>query len=485
MASRALALTALLSSLLAVQRARADPLPHLSIAKEEGQAELVLGDHWLTTGRVEASPDGVVLIAAEAQGGAPDAAVSVFSSSAQNMQEGSIFVKLRVQGGGGDSGGVSSTGIWLTREVAQVGQGQGQGSSSRKFAGNAPSFVGVGVIVKLCRGCADDGDASITVAINPDGARSEKDIEDYGATCKINAAALPQGSEAFDFSLKIMTFQGMLFVLHDVTNQNLFAECVTQPLDGAHDVFLSAYLGVTAQAGGASPVQGITLVHAKANTRWDHDPGVVVHESPAEQAAREAGGSGEAGQQAGGGEAGGAGVDDPNFHAHGAAAKMNIDEELSKLQLHEWASEQRLAKLESTLHEQLETRLDTLEQSLKSSMGAKLNERIAALENKIKNAAETALVERIAHLEQQFKNDVENKLMGRVEGLEDKLRNQIDAAKSTTMATVADTLTERLTTLEGAMKVACLLAGAFSYFYLYSQLTPPTRFPLSHFSTFA
>ena len=362
MASRALALTALLSSLLAVQRARADPLPHLSIAKEEGQAELVLGDHWLTTGRVHASAEGLMLVPAEAQGGAPDAAVSVFSSSAQNMQEGSIFLKLRVQGGGGDSGGVSSTGIWLTRDVAQMSPGGGGGgSSSRKFAGNSPSFVGVGVIVKLCRGCADDGDASITVAINPDGTRSEKDIEDYGATCKINAASLPQGDAdgaegAFDFSLKIMTFQGMLFVLHDVTNQNLFAECVTQPLDGAHDVFLSARLGVTAQASGASPVQGITLVHAKANTRWDHDPGVVMHASPAEQAAREAGGAGGSGSgvlgaDGGGGEAGGGGAGGGELG--GVAAKMNIDDELSKLQLHEWASEQRLAKLESTLHEQV------------------------------------------------------------------------------------------------------------------------------------
>ena len=53
-----------------------------------------------------------------------------------------------------------------------------------------------------------------------------------------------------------------------------------------------------------------------------------------------------------------------------------------------------------------------------------------------------------------------------MEGLEGKLRNQIDSAKSNTMATVADTLTERLTTLEGAMKVGDLLTYLLTYLCL-------------------
>ena len=240
-----------------------------------------------------------------------------------------------------------------------------------------------------------------------------------------------------------------LDLIHDTTNgvdsfdsqnQNMFQECVTQPLDGAHEVLRTARMGFTTAApsmraaGGTHGnqehrAQAVTIISARANTRWDHDPGFVMHETPGTQDAA-------------------SGSVDGATAAHAA----DIDAELSKLQLHEWASEQRLSKLESQLHEQLESRLDMLETTLKSSMGSKLNERIQALEERIRNTAETALVERIAHLEQQFKTDVENKLMNRVEGIEQKLRNTIDSAGHGVKQETSTKLTSRLTALEKSMK---------------------------------
>merc|ERR1711865_1027302 len=81
--------------------------------------------------------------------------------------------------------------------------------------------------------------------------------------------------------------------------------------------------------------------------------------------------------------------------AESAPDEMNMEEELRKMQMHEWAAEQRLELLETDLQTNVQTRLDKIEEDLKSKTDQSLVDKIAQWEAKLKLSAEQALIDRI------------------------------------------------------------------------------------------
>jgi hypothetical protein len=62
---------------------------------------------------------------------------------------------------------------------------------------------------------------------------------------------------------------------------------------------------------------------------------------------------------------------------------LQPEEQLHKMQLHEWASEQRLEKLERKINTALQQRLDQLESSVHASVDNKLFDRVRDLETRL------------------------------------------------------------------------------------------------------
>ena len=131
---------------------------------------------------------------------------------------------------------------------------------------------------------------------------------------------------------------------------------------------------------------------------------------------------------------------------------LQPEEQLHKMQLHEWASEQRLEKLERKINTALQQRLDQLESSVHASVDNKLFDRVRDLETQFRASAESALTNRIAQIEEQLKVTVEEKLMVRVAALEQQIKGKIATTEASMHAGVESKIASRLQSLEGTMK---------------------------------
>eukprot|EP00937_MAST-01D_sp_MAST-1D-sp2_P008230 g8230.t1 len=355
---------------------------------------------------------GVVL---GAGGDQPGQISQLWSRSPANIDELALFMTFTLAGRGlkGASTCERAThGVWLNGVPVSPSDEEG----TAQLAGRWEKFRGLGVIMDLCAE-GPDGEHNIRLVQNPHGDRSLNDIIAWGHHCRMPDLRWETTShgDIATFSIKIMIAQNMAFVMHDVTATNVYAECVTQPIDGGSEALQQARLGFTSSSGGQ---QRMFLKHALAHSRWDH-PGPASADSGAPEASLSA---------------------------------EEMEEQLSQMKLHEWASEQRLQKLEQTMHASLEQRLDALEVKLKGSMGEKLATRLAALETQLKQGAEDTMNQRVSALETQFRDDVMTTLSRRIEAIEGKVKGQIQDASSTVTDTVDVKLSDRLVALEESMK---------------------------------
>ena len=209
--------------------AHAHELPRFSF-ESKGDGQPLLDSSWLTSGEALQDTKGLQLTH---DGSEPSSVSSAFTSTVTNLQEGSMFVKMRVAGD--ETHGVTSTGLWLTRNIPSS-------RGPHTFAGMSPDFEGVGIVLRLStdNNASDralETEHSIHVYMNPDGRRSEKDIVDYATKCTVPAASLKRvpGDQSnpayFDFSFKVMQYQGMLFVLCVRTQ---LCVCTLAPLETAN-----------------------------------------------------------------------------------------------------------------------------------------------------------------------------------------------------------------------------------------------------------
>jgi hypothetical protein len=140
-----------------------------------------------------------------------------------------------------------------------------------------------------------------------------------------------------------------------------------------------------------------------------------------------------------------------------ANAELNVEDTLHKMQLHEWASEQRLEILETKLRDKILEKIALVEEAVKYGMDTALFERLQAIETRMQEQSSDKLTARVQALEERLKAMVEGALVDKVKALEDRVKQSLGRSSSALKQNVNTQLAAKLDALES--KVTAGLSG--------------------------
>jgi hypothetical protein len=127
---------------------------------------------------------------------------------------------------------------------------------------------------------------------------------------------------------------------------------------------------------------------------------------------------------------------------------MDVEDTLHKMQLHEWASEQRLEILEVNLRDKILQKITLVEEAVKYGMDTALFGRLQAIETRMVDQSQEKLLQRVKQLEERLKQLLESQLMAKVQALETKVQESLDKSKGDVKQQVNSQLAVKLAALE-------------------------------------
>ena len=130
----------------------------------------------------------------------------------------------------------------------------------------------------------------------------------------------------------------------------------------------------------------------------------------------------------------------------------STEEQVAKMKLHEWSTEERIRLLEESINEKIVNRFELLEQNVEETLDSNLVSRIGDLETQVTSSAQAALTERIRVLETDYHTEVDEKLTRQIDDLELRIERHFGSTKDGVVTGIEAEAEERLTKLEEAVR---------------------------------
>jgi uncharacterized membrane protein YtjA (UPF0391 family) len=224
-----------------------------------------------------------------------------------------------------------------------------------------------------------------------------------------------------------MIFSDVVFLLHDLYNSGQFYECATVSLMFTKDVLAKSNIGFSAFASeGPNKVSQTFMVkEVSVDNTWDAHGELPQHMWD---------GSGDG--------------HEPGAEPKPTERMTSVEEQLEKMMLHEWAAEQRLDRLETSLHENLELKLVELEVKMHEQTSEKVKAQVQGLEDRVYATAEEQLLRRIGHLEADVSATVVQTLNEKVAELERQISNLLDETHADSASSLDSALEARMTEVD-------------------------------------
>jgi hypothetical protein len=350
-----------------------------------------------------------------------------------SLNEASMKVQVEVNGNL-DKTDNSSFAFWVTHEQPKF------------VAGDMPvfdnDFQGFGVLFSKFE--AIPGESELSIVVNREKGQTE---EPFG--CKVsfallvskcirshNTISMYQISPIFvdgksTITFKLMIFSDVVFLLHDLYNSGSFYECATASLMFTKDVLAKSNIGFSAIASeGPNKVsQTFTVKEVSVDDAWDAHGELPQHMWD---------GSGEE-------------------HEPGAEPKpieddSSVEDQLEKMMLHEWAAEQRLDRLETNLHENLEVKLQDIENKMHEQTSEKVAAQVKGLEDRVYSTAEEELLRRIADLETKVSATVVQTLNEKVVELETQISTLLEDSHADSASALDSAMEKRMAEVDESLQ---------------------------------
>lgn len=130
------------------------------------------------------------------------------------------------------------------------------------------------------------------------------------------------------------------------------------------------------------------------------------------------------------------------------------EEQVAKMKLHEWGTEERIRILERSINDKILARVDSLEQTVEQTLDSNLVSRVGDLEAQVTSSAQAKLTERIRVLETEYHEEVEDKLESQIDSLEKRVEAHLGGAKDGMIQGIEGEADARLTKLEEEVRRA-------------------------------